>query len=156
MGMAVVGGAILFYLLLIAGSITCQILLGLATYNDAKARMNDNPVMWGWLVGIFGLIPGIIYLATRNNSSNRMIVCPNCGWANPGSAPNCARCGAPNQFMNQFLNPQAGELAHKAKLQLIWGLVILGVSIILCFVGIALFVGAASAYGSKFSYNYNW
>ena len=46
--------------------VAAQVLLGLATYNDAKARGNNDPVMWGLLVGfvtplprsvLFGMLP---------------------------------------------------------------------------------------------------
>ena len=39
--------------------VAAQVLLGLATYNDAKARGNNDPVMWGLLVGFLArlLIP---------------------------------------------------------------------------------------------------
>lgn len=121
---------LLIYLLLIALVVAVHVLIGLAAYNDAKAKMNDSPAMWGWLVGIFGLIPGIIYLVTRNNNSKRMVFCPNCGWANPGDVPACMRCRAPNPYLQQFVHPDADRLMHKAKVQMIWGLILYGLAIV--------------------------
>ena len=40
-------------------------------------KWNDNATMWGVLVGILGLIPGIIYLCVRNEPLKRIYVCHN-------------------------------------------------------------------------------
>ena len=41
-------------LVLGALGIVQQVMFGLAAYNDAKARGNNEPLMWGLLVGILG------------------------------------------------------------------------------------------------------
>ena len=51
-------GFIVVIILVSRLGIAAQVLLGLATYYDAKARGNSDPAMWGLLVGILGWIPG--------------------------------------------------------------------------------------------------
>ena len=50
---ALMGFIVVIILVSLLG-IAAQVLLGLATYNDAKARGNSDPAMWGLLVGILG------------------------------------------------------------------------------------------------------
>lgn len=116
--------------------IAAQVLLGLAAYNDAKARGNSDPVMWGLLVGILGWIPGIVYLCVRNNSANRLMTCPQCGCAHRVAEAFCPQCRVPNPYSVPFQNPLAPQQAHRAKLMLIWGLVAYAAVIILAFVGV--------------------
>ena len=69
---ALMGFIVVIILVSLLG-IAAQVLLGLATYNDAKARGNSDPAMWGLLVGILGWIPGIVYLCVRNHRANRLM-----------------------------------------------------------------------------------
>ena len=71
---AMMGFIVMIVFVCLAG-VAAQVLLGLATYNDAKARGNNDPVMWGLLVGFLGWIPGIVYLCLRNNNANRLMTC---------------------------------------------------------------------------------
>ena len=50
---AMMGFVVMIILVCLVG-VAAQVLLGLATYNDAKARGNNDPVMWGLLVGFLG------------------------------------------------------------------------------------------------------
>lgn len=113
-----------------------QVLLGLATYNDAKARRNDSPAMWGLLVGFLGLIPGIIYLCLRNEGSRRMIPCVKCGWYIQMNMPGCPRCGAPNPYAAPMDSPELIALKSKAKKQLIAAIIVLVSGILLMFIGV--------------------
>ena len=91
-----ISGLIALYILVFLAAVAGSVLFGCAVYNDAKSKWNDNATMWGVLVGILGLIPGIIYLCVRNEPLKRIYVCHNCGWGNPLSARPAVRghCGA--------------------------------------------------------------
>lgn len=79
---ALMGFIVVIILVSLLG-IAAQVLLGLATYNDAKARGNSDPAMWGLLVGILGWIPGIVYLCVRNHRANRLMACLPTVWIRP-------------------------------------------------------------------------
>ena len=96
--------------------VAAQVLLGLATYNDAKARGNNDPVMWGLLVGFLGWIPGIVYLCLRNNNANRLMTCPQCGFVHRVAEPFCPQCRVQNPYSAPFQNPLTQQQAHRAKL----------------------------------------
>ena len=132
--------------LMLAVSVGAQVCLGLAAFNDAKAEMVDNPAMWGCLVGFLGLIPGIIYLVTRNNARNKLMPCPNCGWLNPMYMPVCTRCNAPSPYAGNAFAPQTMALERKAKMLLIWGIVLYVSAIVISIIAVGVFmVGAADA-----------
>jgi predicted RNA-binding Zn-ribbon protein involved in translation (DUF1610 family) len=144
-----VGVVALLGLLGLAG----QILLGLAVYNDAKAKGNTEPVMWGVLTGIFGLIPGIIYLCVRNNNRNRLIVCPNCGFTHRISEFNCPQCGVANPFAQQFSNPLTQTQQSRANKLLIAAIIIWVVTIIGSIIAMVWFTTAImNAPGTSFYY----
>ena len=103
--------------------VAAQVLMGLATYNDAKARGNNDPVMWGLLVGFLGWIPGIVYLCLRNNNANRLMTCPQCGFVHRVAEPFCPQCRVQNPYSAPFQNPLTQQQAHRAKLLLIWAVV---------------------------------
>ena len=136
---AAVGGifiGFIFSMILVSVvAIAAQVLLGLATYNDAMARGNSDPVMWGVLVGILGWIPGIVYLCVRNNSANRLMVCPQCGFAHRIAEPFCPQCRIQNSYSMPFQNPLAPQQAHRAKLLLIWAIVAYAVVVVVTIVG---------------------
>ena len=136
-----IGWGLGLFFLAIGASIASAVLLGFAVYNDAKAKMNDNAVMWAVLVGLFFTIPGIIYLCVRNEPLKRIYVCHNCGWGNPLSARQCARCGAGLYYPTE----ETAVRQKKAKTMLIWGLVLFGVSVA------ALIIMFAVLFGSLFS-----
>ena len=103
--------------------VAAQVLLGLATYNDAKARGNNDPVMWGLLVGFLGWIPGIVYLCLRNNNANRLMTCPQCGFVHRVAEPFCPQCRVQNPYSAPFQNPHTQQQAPPAKQRLIWAVV---------------------------------
>ena len=119
-------------LVLGALGIVQQVMFGLAAYNDAKARGNNEPLMWGLLVGILGLIPGIVYLCLGNSAANRMIYCQKCGFVHKISLPGCPRCGVPNPYSIPFNNPMTPEFARRAKRDLIIAIILFAVVCILC------------------------
>ena len=122
---ALMGFIVVIILVSLLG-IAAQVLLGLATYNDAKARGNSDPAMWGLLVGILGWIPGIVYLCVRNKPLERIYACYSCGWGNPLSARQCRRCGAGLYYPTE----ETARLQKKAKAFLIIGLVLWGLAAI--------------------------
>ena len=85
--------------------------------------MSLNAVMWAMLVGILGWIPGIVYLCVRNHRANRLMACPQCGFAHRVAEPFCPQCHVQNPYSAPFQNPLAAQQAHRAKLLLIWGIV---------------------------------
>lgn len=129
-----------------------RVLLGLAAYNDARAKSNTDAVMWGLLVGFLGLIPGIIYLCIRN-SARRYTVCQNCSFAHDATDPNCPKCGAPNPVSEQYMNPFAAQQAHRAKVQFTVALVLIGVGVLAAIViGISFAAAVFSVTGNSIYY----
>ncbi len=138
-----IGFAILMFVLALI-CIAGRVLLAFAAYNDARAKSNPDAVMWGILIGFFGLIPGIIYLCVRNSGRN-FIVCQNCGFSHYFGDMNCPKCGAPNQTP-QYVNPFAAQQAHKAKVQLTVALVLLGIGVVAAIIGIFVFAANVISY----------
>lgn len=144
-GAALIGVMTWFVVFIVVVSligIAAQVLLGLATYNDAKARGNSDPVMWGLLVGILGWIPGIVYLCVRNNPANRPLNCPQCGFVHRMADPCCPQCQAQNPYSAPFQNPLAPQWAHRAKLLLIWAIVAYAATILVTIILVFAFVSA--------------
>lgn len=54
-------------------------MLALAVFYDAKAKANDQPLMWALLVGFLGLVPGMIYLCMHKNPDRKRMYCMKCG-----------------------------------------------------------------------------
>lgn len=117
-----VSGLIALYILVFLAAVAGSVLFGCAVY---------NATMWGVLVGILGLIPGIIYLCVRNEPLKRIYVCHNCGWGNPLSARQCGHCGAGLYYPTE----ETLQRQKKAKTLLIWGIVMCAV-MILAFISI--------------------
>ena len=126
-----ISGLIALYILVFLAAVAGSVLFGCAVYYDAKSKWNDNATMWGVLVGILGLIPGIIYLCVRNEPLKRIYVCHNCGWGNPLSAQQCGHCGAGLYYPTE----ETLQRQKKAKTLLIWGIV-MWVVMILAFISI--------------------
>lgn len=131
--------------------IAARALLGFATFNDARSKSNPDAVMWGVLTGVFGLIPGIIYLCLRSSNSN-YVICQKCGCRHFFADANCPQCGTPSQ-PQQNLNPLAAQQAHKAKVQLTISIILFGIAIIAMIIGIFVFVVCAVYFsGSTIQY----
>lgn len=106
-----------------------HVLFAVAAYYDAKAKLNQNALMWGLLIGFLGLIPGIVYLCVRNNPAQEFVRCAKCGATYHGAYMNCPGCGEPN-FMNvQYLNPFVEQQKHRAKVLCIIASVLLGLTV---------------------------
>lgn len=106
---------VLVYLLFIGGYLLTRIMLALAVFHDAKAKANEQPLMWALLVGFLGLVPGIVYLCMRKNPDSKMIYCMKCGTMHKMSLPACPQCGEINPFAAQYHDPLVPEYARKAK-----------------------------------------
>ena len=132
---AMMGFIVMIVFVCLAG-VAAQVLLGLATYNDAKARGNNDPVMWGLLVGFLGWIPGIVYLCLRNNNANRLMTCPQCGFVHRVAEPFCPQCRVQNPYSAPFQNPLTQQQAHRAKMLLIWAVVAYAAVIVLTLVAV--------------------
>lgn len=104
-----------------------RVLLAFAAYYDASARGNRDAVMWAFLIGFFGWIPGVIYLCIRN-SGHTMASCPNCGCVHPLGDLSCPRCGAPASVRNE--NPFFAQQERRAKGFLITALVLIGIAVV--------------------------
>ncbi|MCL2884622.1 MAG: hypothetical protein FWF49_03980 [Oscillospiraceae bacterium] len=83
-------GIVLATIPLMLLDIAVQVLAAFAVYNDAKAGWDKSPAMWGVLVGFFGLIPLIVYLAMRAGRRSRR--CPQCSTLVKEAAPSCPAC----------------------------------------------------------------
>lgn len=125
-----------------------RILFACAAYQDAKANGNRDATMWGVLIGILGLIPGIVYLCIRKKQNSAPIqqicvacraplvqgtsVCPYCGAAQPNVTP----------WMFGVLSPEEQEYrARLAKRLLIAACICLAVGVLLIIVSVESFVG---------------
>ena len=157
------GGFLLLCLLALAAYATSCPMLGLAAYNDARAKCNRNATMWGLLVGLLGLVfpgnlvAGIVYLCVRNSGQNRPVYCMNCRFPYAAQLPNCPQCGAPNPFGLPPYDVNAPLYAKRAKRDLIIGLVALGVFVLAIIGFFALFFSLAFelAGTEQFSSAYN-
>ncbi len=134
--------------------LVADVFLALAVYNDAKAKANNEPILWAILVGIFGLIPGIIYLCIRNSEFNKRIFCPHCGFAHPISLKNCPQCGIYNNYSEPFDNYLTAEYKKKAKVFLIISLILIGVCFIFAIIMVCLFFLTVASYSDISYYSY--
>lgn len=132
------------YLLVIVASIAAHVLFAVAAYNDARSKMNQNALMWGLLIGFLGAIPGIIYLCVRNNPLREFVTCMKCGATYHGAYTNCPRCGEPNSFNIQYLNPFAEQQKHRAKVLCITAAVLIGLAVLSGVIMVVLVVASAS------------
>lgn len=114
-----------------------RVLFAMAAYYDACSKMNPNAVMWGILIGVFGLIPGVIYLCIRNNTARGPVNCPKCGLLYHSDYHNCPQCGEVNPVSNRYLNPFALQQQNRAKKLCVAAGVIIGASV---FIAILSFV----------------
>ncbi|CZT56257.1 hypothetical protein BN3661_01276 [Eubacteriaceae bacterium CHKCI005] len=155
-----VGIALLLISLVLA--IGSQVMLALCIYNDAKARGDQNAVLFAVLSGVLGVIPAIIYLVLRSNSGpDTALMCPNCGVVLPQGASHCPNCGMPHPKA-RIIPPDADVRSKRAKGLLIGWIVSLVLSIVLIVVSVVFMgMGAfslAQDYNSNsyhYSYNYN-
>ena len=106
---------VLVYLLFIGGYLLTRIMLALAVFHDAKAKANEQPLMWALLVGFLGWIPGIIYLCMRKNPDSKMIYCMKCGAMHKMSLPACPQCGEINPFAAQYHDPPCSGICQKGE-----------------------------------------
>lgn len=123
-------------------SLTERVLFALAAYYDAKAKSNPDALMWALLIGFLGFIPAIIYLVVRN-SGKAYVTCPSCGLSHMSSDFACPRCGAPTPAPNPNANPFAAEQAHRAKVLMIVGFIVLAVTLVLSIIFTTSIVNAA-------------
>ena len=131
----------LYTILLCAG----KVFLGLAVYNDAKARNMDTATMWGVLTGFFVLIPAIIYLVIRSDNKNS-VRCPRCTAQIFNGMPVCPVCQLP-VTMIPSLNPAEIAKRKKSAKGFLIASIILIVMGYVCFFGCFLFP-LLSSYGS--------
>jgi low affinity Fe/Cu permease len=106
-----------------------RVLFALAAYHDAQAQGNPNSLLWGLAVGLFGLIPGIIYLCVRGTGS-RMARCVNCGYQHDVTDFYCPKCGQKNTDQMQA-NPYGPLLAARAKKELYAGLAVIAAGLLM-------------------------
>lgn len=135
---------VLVFWLFILASFATRILFAIAAYNDACSKMNPNAVMWGILIGVFGLIPGVIYLCIRNNTARGPVNCPKCGLLYHSGYQNCPQCGEPNPFNYMQMNPFALQQKQRAKKLCVAAAVIIGASVFIFVLCLALFIAGSS------------
>ena len=127
---AVLVGYLVCFLAVFTLVILGEVFLGLAAYHDARANGSTDGVMWGLLIGFFGMIPGIIYLCLRKKPAQKVISCPQCYTPYFISYQACPRCGIPNPASYPFYDPAIPEHRKKAKRDLILSIVFFSVAII--------------------------
>lgn len=146
--------AMVFYFLIFLFVIAAQVLLACAAYQDAKSFNNKDAGMWAALIGIFGTIPGIIYLCTRKNPNPPAPVqqiCINCRVPIAPGTPACPYCGAQQPPMNPYLyagyrSPEECAACHdRAKKLLIAAIVCIGLAILCAILAVVLFVSAVGS-----------
>lgn len=137
-------GFFLMWMLCIGLCIGVQICLGVAAYSDAKSKMNTNAVMWGVLVGVLGVIPGIIYLCLRNNPTLPTVSCQKCGLPYAVTLPSCPRCGLQNAYAGSAYHPDAPKQAKRAKTLLIVAICLFAAAILTIIIGVCALVASAA------------
>ena len=70
------------------------VFLGIAIYNHAKARGDQNAVLWGVLSGLIVPIGAIIYAIIVATSKKPQRICMHCGVPVPDYAVACPQCGS--------------------------------------------------------------
>ena len=85
-----IGPMLLIMLFSLAGSL----FLALCVYNDAKARGNDNAVMWAVLSGFFNIV-ALVYIIVAVSSKPKAVICPRCRHMIPPGYAGCPVCGLP-------------------------------------------------------------
>lgn len=136
-----------------------QIFLGISVLHNARAHGNLNPGMWCALTIIFGWIPAVIYLATRNSAQNRLMVCPQCQTAHPVGMVNCPQCGVHNVYSDPYHSPYTQKEAASSKHFMIAWIVLTAVGIlglIACFVAAICIVDFAIWNTHSYSHSYRY
>ena len=97
-----IGPMLLIMLFSLAGSL----FLALCVYNDAKARGNDNAVMWAVLSGFFNIV-ALVYIIVAVSSKPKAVICPRCRNMIPPGYAGCPVCGLP--LPDRTLPPELRE-----------------------------------------------
>ena len=118
-------------------SIVCSVFLALCVYNDAKAKNNQNAVMWAVLSGFFNIV-ALIYIIVQAVSKPKTVYCPRCGNIIPAGYAGCPVCGTPMSMMN--MAPAEEQVAKYKKrrwifLGLFIGFYVLSVIVSVVFMG---------------------
>lgn len=130
----------LFSLLAQLLNVAVKVLFACAAYQDAKSLNSKETTLWAVLIGIFGLIPGIIYLCVRKRNAippeAMQQVCYNCRVLLIPGTIICPCCGAQQPIVNPYLfgyrSPQEClECRQKAKKLLIAAIVCTGIMIVI-------------------------
>lgn len=103
---AAIAAAMLFALMVLAQ----RVLFALDAYHDAQAQGNPDAAVWAIIVGLFGLIPGIVYLCVRS-SGRSLTRCAHCGYPHDVSDYCCPKCGEKNPDASAA-GPFAADFAH--------------------------------------------
>lgn len=138
-----IAAIVLLAFFIIAGFLS-QVFMGLAIYNDAKARRNDNAGMWGVLTGFFSWIPAIIYFCIRNQNKTKLIPCASCGFFLPMCEYECPSCRNANPYAQQFYGPEI-EAAKKNAKGFFIALICMYVLMILLFIAFIILAVIAAA-----------
>lgn len=108
-----------------------RVFLGLAVFYDAKALRKDHSTMWGWLCGLFFLIPLIVYLILRSDAKGT-VPCPRCGNKIAAGLRECPICRAPlTDAYSEYYARDTAEFKRKTKTNLILFIACYALSIII-------------------------
>jgi hypothetical protein len=142
-------GMSLLFLMSLAGLIGVaeRVLFAFSAYYDARSKMNPDAMMWGFLIGFLGLIPGIIYLCIRNSALGAT-VCTRCGLPYSASYFACPRCGEQKVSNQQSVNPYLVQQAHRAKILFTVALILIGIGVFMAIMGFT--TAAISFVGSPY------
>ena len=110
--------------------ISTRVLFALAAYHDALSKGNPDALMWGLLIGLLGLIPGIVYLCVRN-SVRPKVRCRNCGIVYDAWYQFCPACGEKSNSSVPTFGPYEEACWQKAKRELIAAIVFTGAEVLL-------------------------
>lgn len=120
-GMAMCG----FFVMLLLW-ISTRVLFALAAYHDALSKGNPDATMWGLLIGLLGMIPGIVYLCIRNSVKPK-VRCRNCGLLYDAWYQFCPVCGERSNSPVSTYGPYEEVCWQKAKRELTAAIVSLGI-----------------------------
>ncbi|MCI8497765.1 MAG: zinc-ribbon domain-containing protein [Clostridiales bacterium] len=137
-------GLFLSILIMVAG----DVFLGLAIYNHAKSRGDQNAVLWGLLSGFLSVIGAVIYAIVISASKKPQRICMNCGVPAPDYAPACPNCGHPLPVVSpEAFVPDAPQCKKRFKGMLIGAIASVVLGIIVLIASILFFVFNMVDYG---------
>ena len=131
--------------------LAASLLLAFCVYYDAKARGNNNAVVWAILSGFFNFV-ALIYIIVQAVSKPKTVYCMRCGNIVPPGFYACPVCNTPVMSATAALAPE--QIAQYKKIRLILFIVWIVVYVITMIVSMMImmeFMSKIFAMASEYS-----